>query len=93
MRHHVDKHIIQQLNTLPPKDIPIGLLNGLTGLVSDPHLNCTNLMAGLFKDFFPKWLSEIKEQIIYKTQSFSNDNTEEQINAILNLMCASIKGD
>ena len=62
---YVDNEIVKRLNSLPPKDIPVGLLKCLTDLVSDEELQARELMHNLFKDFFPKWLSEIKEQIIY----------------------------
>jgi hypothetical protein len=89
VRHYVDKEIVMQLNLLPPKDISVGLLDGLTSLVSNKVLGATDLVSNLFKDFFPKWLSEIKEQIIYKTV-VASDTTTEQINSIILLMRAAI---
>ena len=68
IRNQVDTNVVQKLNKLPPKDIPIGLLHGLQALVDDNRLSEANMMTKLFQDFFPKWLSEIKESIIFKTQ-------------------------
>ena len=65
VRRYLNSNIILKLNSLPPKDIPVGLLDGLCTLMSDTNLNETKLMTHLFSDFFPKWLSEIKEQIVY----------------------------
>ena len=45
VRQQVNTNIIQRLNKLPPKDIPIGLLNGLTSLLRDPLLQEQNLMT------------------------------------------------
>ena len=62
VRKHIDASVIQKLNKLPPKDIPVGLLVGLKDLMLDPQLEGeTKLTTPLFRDFFPKWLSEIKE--------------------------------
>ena len=85
------------MNQLPPKDIPVGLLNGLKGLMDDNNLDdITELMKPLFKDFFPKWLSEIKEQMIFKTKATNNKKDEDkflQIDAILNLLTSSLRNN
>lgn len=59
--HFVDINIIKRLNMLPAKDIPVGLLDSLRALVEDPNLDDKDMMTPLFTDFFPMWLSEIKE--------------------------------
>ena len=38
VRKHIDSNVIQKLNKLPPKDIPVGLLIGLQELMEDPAL-------------------------------------------------------
>lgn len=50
-------------------------------------------MAPLFRDFFPMWLSEIKELIIFKTKRFSAEDRTEQIDAIIRLITSSLSGD
>lgn len=66
VRSHIDKNIISQLNRRPPKYISTDILYGIIELVSDKDLNETKLVSQLFKDFFPKWLSEIKELMVFK---------------------------
>ena len=56
----------------------------------------TELMKPLFKDFFPKWLSEIKEQMIFKTKATNNKKEDDkllQIDAILNLLTSSLRNN
>ena len=36
VRKHINMNVIQKLNKLPPKDIPVGLLVGLKDLILDP---------------------------------------------------------
>ena len=93
VRSYVNTNIIQQLIKLPVKDIPVGLLNGLRELVDDQNLDEKQLMAPLFRDFFPMWLSEIKELIIFKTKRFSAEDRTEQIDAIIRLITSSLSGD
>lgn len=93
VRRHVLNHIIMKLNDLPPKDTSVGLLEGLESLADDTNLRETQMMAVLFKDFFPKWLSEIKELVIYKTKSSATEIKTKQIDAILSLLRASLKDD
>lgn len=93
VRQHINTNVIQKLNKLPPKDIPVGLLNGLVELMEDPQLEGeTALTTPLFRDFFPKWLSEIKESIIFKSHSANSRDRqrEAQIDAILSLLTASL---
>ena len=68
---------------LPVKDIPVGLLVGLRELVEDPNMEEAPLMEPLFQNFFPMWLSEIKEFIIFRTKRFSAEDRTDQIDAIL----------
>lgn len=93
VREFISANVIHQLVKLPVKDIPVGLLDGLRSLVEDPNLEEKELMAPLFRDFFPMWLSEIKELIIYKTKrSAAEGDRSEQIDSIIRLLTASLSG-
>ena len=93
VRQHISANVIHQLVKLPVKDIPVGLLDCLRSLVEDANLNEKELVAPLFHDFFPMWLCEIKELIIYKKKRFvAGSNRPVQIDAIIRLITASLSG-
>ena len=62
-------NVIKKLHTRNQRDIPVSILKGLTDLVERQQSHQKGLMNQLFMNFFPKWLTEIKEKTIHNSRS------------------------
>jgi len=87
----LNKNVIGEMKEMNSNDIPVSILFGLKDLVEKQQSHQTNLMSQLFENFFPKWLSEIKQKF-FRSRG-NREEESDQTDAIFALLTASLRDD
>lgn len=88
----LNENVIKEISDYSSKDIPVSILIGLKDLVSKQQSNQTSLMSQLFENFFPKWLTEIKQNLGHNKGN-ARDDESGAADAIFALLTASLRDD